>query len=190
MRRVATGLLMVAVLLGGAGSPAPLAGPLLAATPEPLLSTREGPALRVGPSGSEHFVGLLANGEGAFGVAVAADGAFLAFTCGMAARADVWFSGDWYRGRLANDRPVTVPGSDGEGLTLSRTTERGLSGELAAPDREPIPAAAAPAAPGDGLFRRDDADGVLGAVALPGNTVCAVKRTADGRLLPAGTVPY
>jgi hypothetical protein len=189
MRRVATGLLMVAVLLGGAGSPAPLAGPLLAATPEPLLSTREGPALRVGPSGSEHFVGLLANGEGAFGVAVAADGAFLAFTCGMAARADVWFSGDWYRGRLASDRPVTVPGPDGESLTLSRT-KSGLAGELVAPARESLLAEVAPAASADGLFRRDDADGVLGAVALPGNTVCAVKRTADGRFLPAGTVPY
>jgi hypothetical protein len=133
---------------------------------------------------------LLANGEGAFGVAVAADGAFLAFTCGMAARADVWFSGDWYRGRLANDRPVTVPGPDGEGLTLSRTTEGGMAGELAAPNREPLLAVAAPAGPADGLFRRDDADGVLGAVALPGNTVCAVKRTVDGRFLPAGTVPY
>jgi hypothetical protein len=133
---------------------------------------------------------LLANGEGAFGVAVAADGAFLAFTCGMSARADVWFSGDWYRGRLVGDQPVTIPGSDSESLTLLRATEGGLSGELAAPDREPLLAAAAPAAPADGLFRRDDADGVLGAVALPGNTVCAVKRTDDGRLLPAGTVPY
>ena len=121
MRLAATSLLIVAALLGGAGSPAPHAGPLVAATPEPLLSTREGPALRVGPPGSEHFVGLLANGEGALGVAVATDGAFLAFTCGMAARADVWFSGDWYRGRLTAEEPVTVPGPDGEHLTLSRT---------------------------------------------------------------------
>src|SRR5918998_1542354 len=97
---------------------------LAAATPEPLLTTRDGSALRVGPPESEHFVGLLANGEGAFGVAVAADGAFLAFTCGMAARADVWFSGDWYRGRLA-DEPVTVSGPDGEQLSLSRTPEGG-----------------------------------------------------------------
>jgi hypothetical protein len=107
----------------------------------------------------------------------------------MAARADAWFSGDWYRGRLAGDRPVTVPGSDGEGLTLSRT-KGGLSGELVASDREPLLATAAAAAAADGLFRRDDADGVLGAVALPGNTVCAVKRTVEGRILPAGTVPY
>jgi hypothetical protein len=121
---------------------------------------------------------------------VAADGAFLAFTRGMAARADVSFSGDWYRGRLGNDRPVTVPGPDGESLTLSRTTGGSLSGEVASPDQEPLLATAAPAGPADGLFRRDDADGVLGAVALPGNTVCAVKRTADGRFLPAGTVPY
>src|SRR5215212_5518828 len=186
MRLAAASMLIVAALLGGAGSPAPRASPLIAATPEPLLSTREGPALRVGPPGSEHFIGLLANGEGAFGVAVAADGAFLAFTCGMAARADVWFSGDWYRGRLANDRPVTVPGPDGESLNLSRTTEGDLAGELTAPDREPLLVEAPPAAPADGLFRRDDADGVLGAVALPGNAVCGVKRTADGRFLPAG----
>ena len=190
MRMVAAGFLLAAALFGGAGSPTPPSALLAAATLEALLSTREGPALRVGPPGSEHFAGLLANGEGALGVAVATDGAFLAFTCGMAARADVWFSGDWYRGRLANDQPATVPGPDGESLTLSRTTEGGLAGELAAPDREPILAVAAPAAPADGLFRRDDADGVLGAVALPGNTVCAVKRTDDGRFLSAGTVPY
>lgn len=122
---------------------------------------------------------MLANGEGAFGVAVAADGAFLACTCGMAARVDAWFSGDWYRGRLAGDRSGTVSGSDGEGLTLSRTTGD-LAGEVAAQDREPLLAVAAPAAAADGLFRRDDADGILGAVALPGNTVCAVKRTVDG----------
>jgi hypothetical protein len=190
MRLVAASFLLAAAQLGGAGSPTPPSVLLAAATPEPLLTTREGPALRVGPPGSEHFAGLLANGEGAFGAAVAADGAFLAFTCGMAAQADVWFSGDWYRGQLASDRPVTVPGPDGESLTLSWTTEGGLAGELAAADREPLPVAAAPAAPVDGLFRRDDADGVLGAVALPGNTVCAVKRTDDGRFLPAGTVPY
>ena len=190
MRLVAASFLLAAALLGGAGSPTPPSMLLAAATPEPLLGTLDGPALRVGPPGSEHFAGLLANGEGAFGVAVAADGAFLAFTCGMAARADVWFSGDWYRGRLASDRPVTVPGPDGESLNLSRLTEGGLAGELTAPDREPLLAAAAPAAPEDGLFRRDDADGVLGAVALPGNTVCAVKRTADGRFLSAGTMPY
>jgi hypothetical protein len=189
MRLATTGLLLVAVLLGGAGAPAPRPGPLLAATPEPLLTTREGPTLRVGPPESEHFVGLLANGEGALGAAVAADGAFLAFTCGMTARVDVWFSGDWYSGRLA-EQPVTVPGPDGERLTLSRTTDGGLAGEVTAPDREPVLAVATPAAPEDGLFRREDADGVLGAVALPGNTVCAVKRTSDDRFLPAGTVPY
>lgn len=189
MRQAATGLLLVAVLLGGAGSPAPRAGPLLAATPEPLLSTREGPALRVGPPGSAHFVGLLANGEGAFGVAITADGTFLAFTCGMAARAGVGFSGDWYRGRLT-EQPITVPGPDGERLTLSWTTESGLAAEVTAPDRAPVLAVAAPAALEDGLFRREDADGVLGAVALPGNTVCAVKRTENDRFLPAGTVPY
>ena len=55
---------------------------------------------------------------------------------------------------------------------------------------EALPLASTTAAPEDGLFRRDDADGVLGAVALPGNAVCAVKRTSDGRLIPAGTVPY
>ncbi|HEX5991867.1 MAG TPA: hypothetical protein VFY70_04815 [Thermomicrobiales bacterium] len=123
-------------------------------------------------------------------MAVAADGAFLGFTCGMAARADIWFSGDWYRGQLDDDRPITVPEPDGESLSLSRTTEGSLSGELATPDREPLLATAAPAAPADGLFRRDDADGVLGAVALPGNSFCAFKRTNDGRILPAGTVPY
>jgi hypothetical protein len=133
---------------------------------------------------------LLANGEGAFGVAATADSAFLSFTCGMAARADVWFSGDWYRARIVSDQAVTVRGSDGESLTLLRATEGGLSGELAAPNRGPLLAAAAPAASADGLFRRDDADGVLGAVTLPGNTVCAVKRTDDGRFLPAGTVSY
>ena len=189
MRLVAASFLLAAALLGGAGSLTPPSVLLAAATPEPFLTTRDGPALRVGPPGSEHFVGLLANGEGAFGAAVSADGAFLAFTCGMAARADVWFSGDWYRGRLASDQPVTVPGPDGESLTLSRT-KGGLAGELVAPGRESLLASVAPAAPADGLFRRDDADGVLGAVALPGNTVCAVKRTADGRFLPAGTVPY
>jgi hypothetical protein len=189
MRLVAASFLLAAALLGGAGSPTPPSVLLAAATPERLLTTRDGPALQVGPPGSEHFAGLLANGEGALGVAVAPDGAFLAFTCGMAARADVWFSGDWYRGRLASDRPVTVPGPDGESLTLSRT-KSGLAGELVAPARESLLAEVAPAASADGLFRRDDADGVLGAVALPGNTVCAVKRTADGRFLPAGTVPY
>ncbi len=188
MRLAAAGLLMVAALLGGAGLPAPHASPRVAATLEPLLSTRDGPALRVGPPGSEHFVGLLANGEGAFGVAVAADGAFLAFTCGMAARADVWFSGDWYRGHLT-DEPVIVSGPDGEQLSLSRT-EGGLAGAVTGSDGAPVVSTAGPAAAADGLFRRDDADGVLGAVALPGNTVCAVKRTADGRVLPAGTVPY
>jgi hypothetical protein len=190
MRLGAFGFLLAAALLGDAESPAPPSALLAATTPETLLATQEGPALRVGPPGSEYFAGLLANGEGALGVAVAADGAFLAFTCGMAARSDVWFSGDWYRGRLGNDRPVTVPGPDGERLSLARTTEGSLSGELTAPEREPLLATAAPAAPADGLFRRDDADGVLGAVALPGNTVCAVKRTDDGRFLPAGTVPY
>ena len=189
MRLVAPGFLLAAALLGGAESPTPPSALLAAATPEPLLSTRDGPALRVGPSGSEHFVGLLANGEGAFGVVVAADGAFLAFTCGMAARADVWFSGDWYRGRLV-DEPVIVSGPDGEQLSLSRTPEGGLTGAVTGSDHAPVLAAAQPAAPADGLFRRDDADGVLGAVALPGNTVCAVKRTTDGRFLPAGTVPY
>src|SRR5215212_5592024 len=127
MRLAAASMLIVAALLGGAGSPAPPATQRVAATPEPLLSTREGPALRVGPPGSEHFVGLLANGEGAFGVAVATDGAFLAFTCGMAARADVWFSGDWYRGRLTAENPVMVAGPDGERLTISRTPEEGLA---------------------------------------------------------------
>jgi hypothetical protein len=189
MRPAATGLVFVAALLGGAGTPAPHAAPRVAATPEPLLSTREGPAIQVGPPGSEHFVGLLANGEGVLGVAVAADGAFLAFTCGMAARADVWFSGDWYRGRLA-DEPVMVAGPDGEQLSLSRTPEGGLAGAVTGSERAPVVATAEPAAPEDGLFRRDDADGVLGAVALPGNTVCAVKRTADGQFVPAGTVPY
>jgi hypothetical protein len=190
MRLAASSLLIVAALLGGVGSPAPHAGSRVAATPQPLLSTREGPALRIGPPGSEHFVGLLANGEGALGVAVAADGAFLAFTCGMATRTDVWFSGDWYRGRLTAEDPVTVPGPDGEHLTLSRGTDGSLTGELAGLGHVSAVASTATAAPEDGLFRRDDAGGVLGAVALPGNTVCAVKHTDDGHLLPAGTVPY
>jgi hypothetical protein len=189
MRLAATGLVLVVLLVRGAGLPAPHAAPRIAATPEPLLSTREGSALRVGPPGSEHFVGLLANGEGAFGVATAADGTFLAYTCGMAARVDVWFSGNWYRGRLM-DEPVTVPGPDGELLTLSRGSDSSLAGELARPDGERVSAKATVAGAADGLFRRDDADGVLGAVALPGNTVCAVKRTDDGRYLAAGTVPY
>jgi hypothetical protein len=161
MSRTVTGLVFVTVRRGGAGRAAPPASPRRAATPQPLSSTREGPALRVGPPGSESFVGLLANGEGAFGVAVAASGAFLAFTRGMASRADVWFSGDCYRGRL----PVAVT----------------------RPDRAPVLTAAAPA---DELFRRQDADGVLGASALPGNIACAVRRTAAGRFLSAGTVPY
>ena len=188
MRQVAASFLLAAALLGGAGEPAPPSAHL-AATPEPLLSTQEGPVLRVGPPGSEHFVGLLANGEGALGMAVAVDGAFLAFTCGMAARVDVWFSGDWYRGRLIDD-PVTVPGPDGERLTLTRGTDGSIASELSRPEGERVSAKASLASSADGLFRRDDADGVLGAVALPGNTVCAVKRTDDGRLLPAGTVPY
>jgi len=188
MRQVAASFLLAAALLGGTGSPAPPSAHL-AATPEPLLSTQEGPVLRVGPPGSEHFVGLLANGEGALGMAVAVDGAFLAFTCGMAARVDVWFSGDWYRGRII-DEPVTVPGPDGERLTLTRGTDGSIASELSRPEGERVSAKASLASSADGLFRRDDADGVLGAVALPGNTVCAVKRTDDGRLLPAGTVPY
>ena len=118
MRLAAASLMLVAALLGGYRKSGVPRWSAFAATPEPLLSTREGPALRVGPPGSEHFVGMLANGEGAFGVAVAVDGAFLAFTCGMAARADVWFSGDWYRGRLTAEEPATVPGPDGEHLTL------------------------------------------------------------------------
>ena len=186
---VAAGFLLAAALLGGGGDPAPPSALLAAATPEALLSTREGSALRVGPPGSEHFVGLLANGEGALGMAVAVDGAFLAFTCGMAARADVWFSGDWYHGRLMNE-PVTMPGPDGERLTLSRGTNGSLAGELAGPEGERVSANATVAGAADGLFRRDDADGVLGAVALPGNTVCAVKRTDDGGFFAAGTVPY
>ncbi len=189
MKLAATGLVFVVALLGGAGSPAPHAAPRVAATPEPLLSTREGPALRVGPPGNEHFVGLLANGEGAFGVAVAADDAFLAFSCGMAARADVWFSGDWYRGRLM-DEQVTVSGPDGEHLILSRGSDGSVTGELAGPEGKRVSAKATVAGAADGLFRRDDTDGVLGAVALPGNIVCAVKRTGDGRFVAAGTVPY
>ena len=189
MRLAAAGLMFVAALLAGAGSPAPRTGPRVATTAEPLLSTREGPTLRVGPPESQHFVGVLANGEGALGVAVTTDGAFLAFTCGMAARTDVWFSGDWYRGRLT-DEPVTVAGPDDEHLTLSRGADGSLTCELDRPEGEPVSAEASLASAADGLFRRDDADGVLGAVALPGNTVCAVKRTDDGRLLPAGTVPY
>jgi hypothetical protein len=70
MRLAAIGLLLIAVLPGDAGDPAPQAGHVVAVTPEPLLTTREGPALQVGPPGSEHFVGLLADGEGALGVAV------------------------------------------------------------------------------------------------------------------------
>jgi hypothetical protein len=111
---------------------------------------------------------------------------FLAFIYGMAARADIRFSGDWYRDQLGDDRPITVPGPDGESLSLSRTKEGSLSGELATPDREPLLPTAAPAAPADGLFHRDDADEVLGAVALSGTNVCAVKRTDDGRILPGG----
>jgi hypothetical protein len=107
----------------------------------------------------------------------------------MAARTDVWFSGDWYRGHLT-DEPVIVPGPDDEQLRLSRTAEGNLAGAVTGSDRAPAMSAAGPAAPADGLFRRDDADGVLGTIALPGNTICAVKRTDDGRFLAAGTVPY
>lgn len=186
MKLAILGFLLAAALTGGAGSLAPLP---VTATPEPLLTTREGSALRVGPVGSTRFVGLLANGEGAIAVTVAADGAFLAFTCAMAARAEAWFSGDWYRGVLADDEEVAVAGPDGERLTLSGAADH-LVGTLSLSGRDPLPVAAQAAAPEDGLFRRDDADGVLGAVALPGNTVCAVKRTSDDRFLPAGTVPY
>ncbi len=38
--------------------------------------------------------------------------------------------------------------------------------------------------------RQADAAHVVGTVALPGNTVCAIKRTVDGHVAPAGTVPY
>ena len=183
------GLLLAAALLGGAGRPAPRAGPFAAATPEPLLLTGEGAALRVGPPGAQHFVGLLANGAGAVGVAVAADGAFLAFTCGTRPAADAWYSGDWYRGRLGDD-PVEVPGPDGERLRLARAPDGRVYGTIGPAAGEALPLAPMTAAPEDGLFRRDDADGVLGAVALPGNAVCAVKRTSDGHFLPAGTVPY
>src|ERR671910_3204688 len=169
MRLAATGLVFVAALLGGAGSPAPHAAPRVAATPEPLLSTREGPALRVGPPGSEHFVGLLANGEGALGMAVAVDGAFLAFTCGMAARADVWFSGDWYHGRLMNE-PVTMPGPDGERLTLSRGSDGSLAGELAGPEGERVSANATVAGAAGGVFRPGHAGGGAGGVAPPRKT--------------------
>jgi hypothetical protein len=75
-------------------------------------------------------------------------------------------------------------------LRLSPTPEGHLSVAVTGPDRAPVLAAAGSAAPADELFRLDDADGVLGAVALPGNTVSAVQRTADGRFLSAGTVPY
>jgi hypothetical protein len=72
MRVAATGLVFVAALLGGAGSPAPHAAPRVGATPEPLLSTREGPNLQVGPPGSGRVVGQQADGEGALGAVVGA----------------------------------------------------------------------------------------------------------------------
>ena len=97
-RRHRIGALLAAALLAlpglGAGAdatpPAPPAGP--------LLLTGQGEALQVGPYAAAHAVGLLANGERAIGVAVAPDGAFLAFTCGIMRQADTWFAGDWYRG--------------------------------------------------------------------------------------------
>ena len=184
------GLLLATALLGGAGGLAPSTGARAVATPAALLLTGEGHALRVGPPGAEHAVGLLANGGGAVGVAVAADGSFLAFTCGMRPQASAWYSGDWYRGDLLDREPIEVEGPDGETLRIGRGPDGRLNGTLTAPSGETVPIAADPAATGDGLFRRDDADGVLGAVALPGNAVCAVKRTDEGRFLPAGTVPY
>ena len=193
VRRALSGILLVAFLAAGILAPRGSGAPAdPAATPEQLLTTWEGHALRVGPHGAEHFVGLLANGEGAVGIVVAADGAFLAFTCGIAARADAWFSGDWYRGELAADGPVEAHGPDGEILRLTIPPDGRLAGELVGPSRDPLPiaTAAAAAAAEDWLFPRDDADGILGAVALPGNTVCAVKRTGDGRFVPAGTTPY
>lgn len=181
---------LVAVAVWGTGAPVPLSEATASLAIDPVLLTGEGPTLRVGPAEASHAVGLLANGAGAIGVAVAADGAFVAFTCGMRPQADVWFSGDWYRGRFADDGRGEAVGPDGERLTLDRTKDGRLSGTLRSPAGEELSAELAPAASTDGLYRRDDADGVLGAVALPGNAVCAVKRTLDDRFLPAGTVPY
>ena len=159
-------------------------------TPVAVLTTGEGKALRVGPLAAEHAVGLLANGAGSIGVAVAADGSFLAFTCGVRANPDAWYSGDWYRGTLAGDRPAEATGPDGERLRIARAPGGGIVVVLTSAAEDTLTAPVAVAVDGDGLYRRDDADGVLGAVALPGNAVCAVKRTSDGRFLPAGTVPY
>jgi hypothetical protein len=181
---------LAVALAGGAGSTAPPATPRASGTPAPLLTTGLGRALRVGPAEATHHVGLLANGAGAVGVALAGDGSFLAFTCGMRANAAAWYAGDWYRGRLVTSQPVEVAGPDRERLRLARAPDGRLDGTLAVMGHDPVAFAAAPAGAGDGLFRRDDADGVLGAVALPGNAVCAGKRTVDGRFLPAGTVPY
>lgn len=157
---------------------------------EPMLITGEGPVLRVGPAEVTHFAGLLANGEGAFGVAVAPDGAYLAYTCGMRPQVDAWYSGDWYRGTLISGEVVDAEGEDRERLQLGYSPAGNIEGALISSKGDTFPIIAGPASVGDGLFRRDDADGVLGAVALPGNTVCAVKRTTDGELVPAGTVPY
>ncbi len=184
-------LLPLATLLAGPGSRPPImAAPTSATADSHLLITELGSALRVGPPGVEHLVGFVANGTGALGIAVAADGAFLAFTCAMRPQADAWFSGDWYRGELTGEQPVAVAGPNGEKLRIARTPDGRLVGTVAQTTGGAVPVAAAPAVARNGLYRREDADGVLGAVALSGVTVCAVKRTTDDQFLPAGTVPF
>ncbi|HEV2066712.1 MAG TPA: hypothetical protein VGR08_07745 [Thermomicrobiales bacterium] len=190
MKHAIHALLLVILLVGGVQTWAPPAGTPITAMSEPMLTTSEGSVLRVGPAEVTHFAGLLANGEGAFGVAVAPDGAYLAFTCGMRPHAGVWYSGDWYRGKLAKRETTTMARPDGEELVIERASDGALVGSLRSSTGNQLAVEVVMASLQDGLFRRDDADGVLGAVALPGNTVCAVKRTADDRFLPAGTVPY
>jgi hypothetical protein len=191
-RMAALGLLVCLVTFGSLRTgPAPGAGAHVA-TPAPLVLTDLGHALRVGPATAGHFVGLLANGSGAIGIAIAPNGTFLAHTCGMRPQADAWFNGDWYRGRLVKGEAAepTVSEADGDELHLAQGADGVITGTVRSPAGEQLPITVTEAAAEDGLFRRDDADGVLGAVALPGNTVCADKRTSDGDLIPAGTVPY
>ncbi len=184
-------LLPLVALVADSRSQPPLAAAPTMATPEShLLLTELGSTLRVGPPGVEHLVGFVANGTGAVGIAVAADGAFLAFTCAMRPQADAWFSGDWYRGKITGEQPVEVAGPNGEEMRIARTSDGRLVGTLVPAAGGAVPVTAAPAGARNGLYRREDADGVLGAVALSGVTVCAVKQTTDDRFLPAGTVPF
>ena len=160
-------------------------------TASPTFLTRLGHALRVGPQGAQHYVALLAHGAGALAIVVASSGEFLAFACGSAASTDAWYSGDWYRGLLPDRGVVEVSGPDGERLAVGRSPEGRPEGTLTSADDEVQVWSSGHAAPEDGLFRREDADGVLGVVALPGLAACGVKRSIGGsHFVQTSTVPY